>query len=295
MTDFSDRDGIIWFNGHFIDWRDAKLHVLNHALHYGSSVYEGIRIYDGVPFKLDEHIERLIYSAKKIGLSLPYSKEQLIETTLECVKLNNLTRGYIRPLAYRGSETMLISGEGTSINVAIAAWNSFDQKRNEGREKGYTLTYGSYRRPLAGCFPYDAKSAFIYTVATIMKNEALAKGYDDALLLDQNDYITESTTSNFFIIKDNELYTPIADCFLNGITRQTVIQLAKDLGITVYESKLTQADVANADAVFITGTAIEMMPITKIENQNFPIDHFIFTQLHNAYKDLTARYVASKS
>ncbi len=290
MSDFSTRDGYIWRNGEFIEWKKANVHVLTHALHYGSSVYEGIRIYNGIPFKLREHIERLFYSASKIGLSIPYSTQQLIDATLACIERNHLERGYIRPLVYRGSETMLISGEGTSTNCVIAAWNSFDQKRNEAREKGYTLTYGSYKRPLAGCFPYDAKSAFIYTVATIMKNEALAKGYDDALILDQSVHITESTTSNFFIIKNNELYTPVADCFLNGITRQTIIKIAQSLGIKVHETKLTKEDVANADAAFITGTAIEMMPITKIEDRNFPIDHSLFTQLHNAYKETIAKY-----
>ncbi len=284
---FDQREGKIWYNGKVIDWKEAKLHVLTHGLHYGSSIYEGIRVYNYKPFKLKEHMQRLEHSAKCLGFELPYSTNELCDNFLKQIKLNDVENGYGRPAAWRGSETMLIGGEGTKIHMILAVWKSFENKRHELREKGIKLCFSKWKKPNADSSPYSAKCAGIYTLCTIVKNDAVAQGYDDALLLDSRGFITEGTTSNVFFIFGNELHTPIADCFLNGITRQTFIQIAKNIGIKAVERHITKYEALKADAAFLTGTAIEMTPIQSIDGTEYNIMHPLIKRLQDEYSALT--------
>jgi len=283
---FDQREGKIWYNGQIVDWKDAKLHVLTHGLHYGSSVYEGIRVYNYKPFKLKEHIERLEHSSKCLGFELPYSVGEMCEHFLEQVKLNDIANGYGRPAAWRGSETMLIGGEGTKINLIIAVWKSFENKRNELRENGIRLCVSKWKKPNADASPYSAKCAGIYTLCTIVKNDAVANGFDDAILLDSRGFVTEGTTSNIFFIYGNELHTPLADCFLNGITRQTFIQIAKSNDIKVVERHISIEDAKKADAAFLTGTAIETTPVKSIDEKVYNISDTMYKMLAEEYSKL---------
>ncbi len=283
---FDQRDGKIWYNGQIVDWKDAKLHVLTHGLHYGSSIYEGVRIYNYKPFKLKEHMERLKHSANCLGFELPYGVNELCEKFLEQIALNDIANGYGRPAAWRGSETMLIGGEGTKINVILAVWKSFENKRNELRENGIRLCISKWRKPNADSSPYSAKCAGVYTLCTIAKNEAVGNGFDDALLLDSRGFITEGTTSNVFFIYGNELHTPTADCFLNGITRQTFIHIAKEKNIKVVERHISLDEAKKADSAFLTGTAIETNPIKSIDDKEYSLSNEIYKLLSNEYSKL---------
>ena len=200
---FDQRDGKIWFNNEVIDWQDAKVHLLTHALHYGSSIFEGVRVYDGKPFKLHEHMVRLKHSAEVIGLNIEYSIEELKKTALEQIQINNIKNGYMRPIAWRGPEEMIIGGQNCRTNVAIAVWSSFEEKRNKLREDGIRLNVSKWIKPQQGSSPFTAKAACIYTISTMVKNEAVAAGYDDAIMLDENKNVTESSTSNIFFVKGN--------------------------------------------------------------------------------------------
>jgi branched-chain amino acid aminotransferase len=283
VTPFDRREGKIWLNGEFVEWGDAKVHILSHGLNYGSSVFEGIRIYNGRAFKLKEHLERLENSAKTLGLALEFTLDEMMDATNKLISYNNLSSGYIRPLAWRGTETMLISGEGCKINLAIAAWKSFDQTRNEAHAKGVKLCVSEWRKPAPDASPYFTKASCIYTISTIIKNTASAKGFDDAIILDGEGYITEASTSNFFAVFDNELHTPIPDCFLDGITRKTVIELAKANNITVVERKIKPEELVHADAAFLTGTAIEIMPIASINEYNFDVENPLIAKITDLY------------
>lgn len=283
---FDKMTGQLWFDGQSLDWQRAQIHVLTHGLHYGSSVFEGVRIYEGKPFKLVDHLERLHYSANCIGFEIPYSVEQLKEAFMEQLELNKVSNGYGRPAAWRGSETMLIGGEGTKIHTILAVWKSFESRRNDIRERGIKMCISKWRKPNADASPYSAKAASIYTIGTIVKNEAASKGFDDSLMLDSKGNITEGSTSNVFFVFGNELHTPLPDCFLNGITRQTIIQIAKKLGITVKERHIPLDDIKDATAAFLTGTAIEMMPIQLIENLNFELNNELTNKLAQEYAKL---------
>lgn len=287
MTELNKIQGKIWFNGKIVEWGDANIHILTHGLHYGSSVYEGIRVYNGNAFKIEEHIERFHASAKCIGISIPFSTEELIAAANEQIKLNNIIDGYVRPVAWRGSETMLIGGVDKSAEVAIAVWKIFEN-REDLRRKGIKLCLSKWCKPAPNASPYTAKTAGVYTLATMVKNEAVARGFDDALMLDSDGNITEATTSNLFFIFGNELHTPIPDCFLNGITRQTIIALAKKLGIKVHERKikfeeLLSENKAFQNGAFLTGTAIEIMPVQLIEDVEFDINNPILRNLAEHY------------
>lgn len=286
---FDKREGKIWLNGQYIGWGDAKVHILSHGLNYGSSIFEGIRIYNGRGFKLREHLERFENSAKTLGFNLGFSVDEMCDATNKIIEQNNLTSGYIRPLAWLGSETMLISGEGCRVNVAISAWKSFDQTRDDARLHGVKLCISDWRKPSADASPYFTKAACIYTVATMIKNDATSKGFDDAIILDGAGNITEASTSNFFAVFAGELHTPIPDCFLNGITRQTVIQIAKANDITVVERKIKPEELEHADAAFLTGTAIEIMPIASINEYNFDMQNPLVSKV----TDLFHTYVIS--
>ena len=271
-TTFDDRDGVIWFNGEMVPWRDAKLHVLSHALHYASSVFEGERCYVGKIFKLTEHSERLAFSAGELGFELPYSVAEIDAACIAVCEANDIVDGYVRPVAWRGSEMMGVSAQETRINVAIAAWAWPSYFSPEARMKGIRLKTSKWRRPSPETEPGHAKAAGLYMICTLSKHAAEAEGYDDCLMLDWRGQIAEATGANIFIIMgDGKLHTPTPDCFLDGITRQTVIGLAKERGIEVIERVIMPDELKNATEIFLTGTACEVTPVGEIDDLKFTV------------------------
>lgn len=267
---FDDRDGQIWLDGEFIDWRDARLHILSHALHYGSSVFEGVRCYGGNIFKLNEHSRRLIDSAAILGFEIPYSLEQINDACSQTIKLNNITDGYLRPVAWRGSEMMAISAQHTTIHLSVATWQWPSYFSPEARMKGIRLKTGPWKRPSPETEPVHSKAAGLYMICTLSKHAVEKDGYDDALMLDWRGQIAESTGANIFLyMNDGKLHTPTPDCFLNGITRQTVIDLARARGIEVVERAIMPEELADASEVFLTGTAAEVTPVGEIDQYTF--------------------------
>ena len=266
---FDNRDGFIWLNGKFIKWRDANIHVLNHGLHYASCVFEGLRIYNKRIFKLDEHIERLFNSAKILDLDIPYDHEKVVDITKEIIVKQNVSDGYVRPVVWRGSEMMAISAKKGSTNLAIAAWEWPSYFSPEKLLEGIKLNVSKWLRPSPESAPTDSKAAGLYMICSLSKHEAEKLGFDDALMLDYRGYVAEATGANIFFVKDNELFTPIADCFLNGITRQTVVEIAKENKIKTHEKHFQLDFLKTCDEVFLTGTAVEITPVSCIENFNF--------------------------
>ena len=266
---FDNRDGFIWLNGKFIKWSDANIHVLNHGLHYASCVFEGLRIYDGRIFKLDKHIERLFNSAKILDLDIPFDYKDVLNITKEIIIKQNVSNGYVRPVVWRGSEMMAISAKEGSTNLAIAAWEWPSYFSPEKLLEGIKLNVSKWLRPSPESAPTDSKAAGLYMICSLSKHEAEKLGFDDALMLDYRGYVAEATGANIFFVKDNELFTPIADCFLNGITRQTVIEIAKENKIKVHENHFKLDFLKNCDEVFLTGTAVEITPVSCIKNFNF--------------------------
>ncbi len=282
----------VWLNGQYVNIKEADVHIMTHGLHYGSSVYEGIRVYNHKPFKLRQHIERMLHSATSLHLDSPYNIEELEEIILEIVLRNNLTFGYIRPLAWRGAESPRIDGINCSCHWAVVAWASFLEQRHSQRIQGIRLEINpTWRKAPAGCLPYTSKSAGMYTVSTIAKIESQKRGFDDSILLDMKSNVTEATTSNIFFIQDKRLYTPIPDCFLNGITRQTVLQIAENLGLEAQEYTIPVSNLNTYEAAFLTGTSIEIMPISSItygtQVYNYNSQHPLILQLCKAYDQIT--------
>jgi len=267
---FHDRDGQIWYDGTLVPWRDAKLHVLSHALHYASSVFEGARSYNGTIFKLTEHSQRLADSARMLGFKLPCSVDDVDRACIEVCKANGITDGYIRPVAWRGSEMMGVSAQATKIHLAIAAWPWPSYFSPEARLKGIRLKTAPWRRPAPTTAPVHAKAAGLYMICTMSKHGVENEGYDDALMLDWRGQVAEATGANIFMVMgDGRLHTPTPDCFLNGITRQTVIGLAKARGIEVVERAIMPDELAGASEVFLTGTAAEVTPVGSIDQHRF--------------------------
>ncbi|MHC8510411.1 MAG: branched-chain amino acid aminotransferase [Rhodospirillales bacterium] len=272
MQPFDDRDGEIWLNGEFIPWRGAKMHVLSHGLHYASSVFEGERMYSGKIFKLAEHTERLFFSAREIGFEIPYSKDEINAACIEACRRNSIVDGYIRPFAWRGSEMMAISAQQTKIHVAVAAWAWPSYFSPELFEKGISLKTAKFRRPSPDSAPVHAKTAGLYSICTISKHAVEAEGFNDALFLDYRGYVSEGTGANiFFVMEDGKLHTPDPDCFLDGITRRTVIDLARARGFEVIERHIKPDEIAAAKEVFFTGTAAEVTPIGRIDDMTFKV------------------------
>ncbi len=273
MTDiipFDKRDGFIWYNGEFVAWGDAKVHVLNHGLHYASCVFEGERIYSGIIFKSREHSQRLNKSAEILGFELPYSVDELEKVKLEIVKRQKIEDGYLRAFAWRGSEKMAISAQGNKIHVAVACWPWPPYYSQEAREAGLKLKFANYKRPAPDTAPVAAKAAGLYMICTISKHEAEREGYNDALMLDYRGFLSEATGANLFLVmKNGELHTPLPDCFLNGITRQTVIDLAKKKGIKLVERHIKPEELADANDAFLTGSAAEITRIGSIDDKYF--------------------------
>jgi branched-chain amino acid aminotransferase len=269
MSNYDQRDGFIWFNGELIPWNDARVHLLTHALHYGSAVFEGMRAYDGEIFKLTEHNQRLHTSAEILDFEVPYSVAELDKAAREVVRANKLSDAYVRPLAWRGSEQMGVSAQKTRINVAIAAWDWGSYFDPAAREKGLKLTFAKYRRPDPLTAPVHSKAAGLYMICTVEKHRAERDGFADAVMLDWRGQIAECTGANIFFVKDGVIYTPTPDCFLDGITRRTVIGLAKQRGWKVIETSILPEDLAGFTECFITGTAAEVMPVGSIGEYDF--------------------------
>ncbi|MFN0218969.1 MAG: branched-chain amino acid aminotransferase [Hyphomicrobium sp.] len=264
LVPYHDRDGLIWLDGALVPWRDAKVHVLTHALHYASAVFEGERAYDGQIFKLTEHSERLVEGARIMDFEIPYSIAAIDQACREVVDANKLGDCYVRPIAWRGSEQMGVSAQHSKIHLAIAAWNWGSYFPMEQRLKGIRITHATYRRPDPACAPCKAKAAGLYMICTIEKHRAERAGYADALMLDYRGRVAECTGANVFLIKDGAIHTPDPDCFLDGITRRTVLGLAKARGIQVIERVILPGELGGFSECFITGTAAEVTPVSEI-------------------------------
>ena len=271
LVPYDDRDGFIWMNGTMVPWRDARIHVLTHALHYASCVFEGERVYDGRIFKLREHTLRLADSARKLGFDLPHDIATLEQACQQVVAANGISDGYVRPLAWRGPEMMGVSAQNCRINVAIAAWTWPAYFTPEARLKGIRMTRAIYDRPAPNTAPTQSKAAGLYMICTLSKHQAEANGYDDALMLDYRGYLAEGTGANLFLVIDGKLHTPLPDCFLDGITRQTVIALAQSRGIEVIERHIKPEELNDAAEVFLTGTAVEVTPVREIDAHRFEV------------------------
>jgi branched-chain amino acid aminotransferase len=266
---FDDRDGTIWFDGRLVPWRDAKIHVLTHALHYASCVFEGERVYGGKVFHLDEHSQRLINSAKLLGFELPIGLAAINEATNAVVKANKIVDGYVRPLAWRGAEQMGVSAQATKIHMAVATWEWPAYFTPEARLKGIRMTISKWARPAPNTAPTASKAAGLYMICTLSKHAAEAEGYEDALMLDWRGRIAEATGANIFLAVDGELHTPTPDCFLDGITRRTVMGLARARQIKVVERAIMPDELGKAQEVFLTGTAAEVTPVREIGPYKF--------------------------
>lgn len=271
LVPFDNRDGFIWFNGKLIPWREAKIHVLTHGLHYASCVFEGERAYGGYVFKSREHSERLRNSARILGFEVPYSAEELDRAKAETMKANKLTDCYVRPIAWRGSEMMGVSAQQTKINVAIATWEWPAYFSPELRAKGIRLTMSKWARPAPNTAPTASKAAGLYMICTMSKHAAEADGYQDALMLDWRGQVAEATGANVFLVIDGEIHTPTPDCFLDGITRRTVIGLARQRQYKVTERAIWPNELGRAQEVFLTGTAAEVTPVGEIAEHKFTV------------------------
>ena len=270
---YDKRDGKIWLDGSLVEWKDAKLHVLTHGLHYASSVFEGERVYEGEIFKLTEHSERLVYSASRMGFEIPYSVSEIDKFCREVVKVQKIENGYVRPIAWRGSEMMAVSAQNNTIHLAIAAWvwgSYFDPKI---KLNGIKLNISKWKKPAPDSIPWDTKAAGNYMINTLSKHEAEKHGYNDSMMLDYQGNIAEATGANVFFInkEQTEIYTPVADSFLNGITRRTVIEIAKSLQIRVTEKKIKPEDLKSYKGCFLTGSAAEVTPVSQVGEYSFEV------------------------
>ncbi len=267
---FEDRDGWIWMNGGFIPWKSATSHIISQGLHYASAVFEGERAYNGKIFKSKEHTKRFFKSAEIIGIEIPFTEDEINEAKNELIKKMNFKDCYVRPLAWRGGNQMGISTNESNINVAIAVWDDWASYfKIEDRKAGLRLITSPWKRPAPDTAPYEAKASGPYIICTMSKEFAEQKGFHDALMLDYRGYVAEGTGANIFFIKDKNIYTPIPDCFLNGITRQAVIKMASEQGFKIIEKHILPEEIYKYEEAFLTGTAAEITPIKSIDDINF--------------------------
>ena len=293
MIPYDKRDGKIWYNNELVDWGNVKLHVLNHGLHYASCVFEGLRVYDGEIFKLVEHTARFFYSAKRMGFEIPYSEDEINQACVETVKIQNVQNGYVRPIAWRGSEMMAISAQHTKIHVAIATWEWGSYFDPNLKLKGIKLNISKWRRPAPNTIPWDTKASGLYMICTLSKHEAEKDGFTDSLMLDFEGNVAEATGANiFFFFYNGEIHTPIPDSFLDGITRRTVIEIAKSKNITVHERKISPDELDNFEGCFLTGTAAEVTPVSQINDFKFKVCNLI-VDLSESYQSLVRKKVAA--
>lgn len=280
---FDKRSGKIWFNNELCEWQDARVHIISHGMHYASLVFEGLRVYNTKIFKLDEHIERLFNSARILDMKIPYSNQEIVEATNKLVSDQDIKEGYIRPFAWRGSEMMGVSAQNTKINVAIAIWDWPTYFDPTLKLKGIKLNISKWQRPPQNSSPWQSKAAGLYMICTLSKHQAEKDGFTDSLMLDHEGNVAEATSANiFFKDKNNELHTPIPDSFLDGITRKTVIDLAKSKNIKINERKISPNELSNFVGCFITGTAAEITPVANILDNKFEVCDLI--------KDLSSGY-----
>ncbi len=269
LVPYDDRDGWIWLDGRFTPWRDAKVHVLTHALHYASAVFEGERMYGGEIFKLTEHTERLFRSAEILDFTIPYTVAQIDAACKETCARNGLADCYVRPIAWRGSEVMGVSAQASTIHVAIAAWEWPSYFNPEEKAKGIALAWARYRRPAPETAPTASKAAGLYMICTISKHAAEREGYADAMMLDWRGYVAEATGANVFFVRDGVLHTPEPDCFLDGITRRSVIDLARSRGVEVVQRHILPEELTSFSECFIVGTAAEVTPVSRVGEYSF--------------------------
>jgi len=276
-----------------VNWQDAKIHVLNHGLHYASCVFEGERVYEGEIFKLEEHTDRLFYSAERLGIKVPYTKDEINEACRKIILIQKVQNGYVRPVIWRGSEMMAISAQKNKVHVAIASWewgSYFDPKL---KIEGIKLNISKWRRPAPNTIPWDTKAAGLYMICTLSKHEAEAQGYTDSMMLDYEGNIAEATGANiFFKTRNDELHTPIPDSFLDGITRRAVIEIAKSKKIKVVERKIKPEEMKNFVGCFLTGTAAEVTPVSQISDYKFKVCNLI-TELNESYQTLVRKKTAA--
>jgi len=269
IVPFDDRDGWIWLDGQFVPWREAKVHVLTHGLHYASAVFEGERMYGGEIFELTAHTERLFKSAEILDMVIPFTVAEIDQACKDTCAKNGLADAYVRPIAWRGSEMIGVSAQNTRIHVAVAVWDWPSYFKPEEKAKGIRMTWAKYKRPSPETEPVHAKATGLYMICTLSKHAAEKEGFTDAMMLDWRGYVAESTGSNVFFIRDGVIHTPLPDCFLNGITRQSVIKLAREKGFEVIERHIEPAELATFSECFVTGTAAEVTPVAEIGEYRF--------------------------
>ena len=289
---FDNRKGWIWMNGSFIPWAEAKSHIITQGLHYASAVFEGERAYKGRIFKSEQHTKRLFKSAKIIGIDIPFSEKEINQAKSDLIKKMNYTDCYVRPIVWRGSQQMGLSTSNADINVAIAVWDDWASYfKIEDRKAGLKLITSPWKRPAPDTAPFEAKASGPYIICTMSKEFAEKQGYHDALMLDYRGYVAEGTGANIFFIKNNIIHTPIPDCFLNGITRQTVIEMVKVQGYNVLEKHIKPEEVSNYDEAFLTGTAAEITPISSIDQISFNTgDNSTTFKFMNDFTELVNKY-----
>ncbi len=278
---YHDRPGVIWMDGQYVPWADAKVHVLTHGLHYGSGVFEGERAYGGVIFHLDEHTRRLHQSAEILGFEIPWSVEEINKVSQDLLVKQGHTDAYVRPIAWRGSEMMGVSAQQNTIHLSIAVWEWPSYFKPEERLKGIRLDIAKYRRPDPMTAPSKSKATGLYMICTISKHEAERKGYADAMMLDWRGRVAEATGANIFFVKDGVIHTPTPDCFLDGITRRTVIGLAKKRGYEVVERAIMPDELATFEQCFLTGTAAEVTPVSEIGPNKFTVGEIARTLMED--------------
>jgi len=293
MIPYNKREGKIWYNNDLVEWQEVKIHVLSHGLHYGSFVFEGLRVYEGEIFKLEEHTDRLYHSAKRMGIKIPYSKDEINKATKKIVSVQKVQNGYVRPFVWRGSEMMAISAQQTKTHVAIATWewgSYFDPKL---KIEGIKLNISKWRRPAPNTIPWDTKASGLYMICTLSKHEAEQQGYADSLMLDHEGNIAEATGANiFFKDKEGNLHTPIPDSFLDGITRRAIIEIAKSKNIKIHERKISPKELSKFVGCFLTGTAAEVTPVSCIADFKFKVCNTILG-LSEGYQTLVRKKKAA--
>jgi branched-chain amino acid aminotransferase len=292
LVPFDDRDGWIWLDGQFVPWREATVHVLTHGLHYASAVFEGERMYGGEIFELTAHTERLFKSAEILDMEIPFTVAQIDEACKETCARNGLTDAYVRPIAWRGSEMIGVSAQNTKIHVAIACWEWPSYFKPEERAKGIRMCWAKYKRPSPETEPVHAKAAGLYMICTISKHAAEKDGFTDAMMLDYRGYVAESTGSNVFFVADGVIHTPLPDCFLNGLTRQSLIKLAQAKGFEVVERHILPEELSGFTECFVTGSAAEVTPVCQIGEYSFTPGN-ISLSLADDYSRLVRRQLVS--
>jgi branched-chain amino acid aminotransferase len=283
---FDDRDGFIWLDGKLVPWRDAKINVLTHGLHYASSVFEGERVYSGRIYKHAEHTKRLFESARILDMEIPFTEKEIFDACYEVAHAQGIENGYVRPIAFRGSEMMSVAGQNTKTRVAIAVWqwpSYFDPKE---KLKGIRLGISKWKRPAPDTAPTNAKAAGLYMICTISKHEAEAQGYHDAIMYDYRGFIAEATGANVFFVQDGKLHTPTPDCFLDGITRRSVMALARARQIPVVERHIEPKELEGFTECFLTGTAAEVTPVAEIGPYKFKPAQITETLLNDYEQDV---------